>query len=477
MLSEILDLLTWHWEMRSSESKRVDEIIMSGQTPNRNQRSKGIKVKHVLQIFLLLAVCFWLIYQVKHSHDKKKEFDESDVKASITRGGSDGFIRLGRKDIRPQEEDAITKNEQHDEEAEKEEETTGLVDENKHEEDELEDKKVEDTENEKVEGGDDEIEDHGQEKLDPEVDREEDFVDGEKERDGDDENENKNEEKDSEDGQVEKESSIEKGDRDGDDTSIHEAREEHYKADDASSAVTHDTQVETTETENQNDENINEQPDNILEETNMGEKRIKLEEGGEMVLDEKHSNVTIGEDKENVVEDSENGSSLITTVREVSDDNLKTGNSSREISTKTRDQEILSEGASFERLNLQSIDVEQANNSIFVMDDGHIASNSTNPNDTKDEESSTLKSSEMSNNTDSSTETNDVIDAQKSDADDGASEILESENTENSEEIQQYSIDVSDSSHSLEETDARLDPDTLPEIQTEGSNTEDAASE
>ncbi|XP_073270550.1 uncharacterized protein [Primulina huaijiensis] len=448
---------------------------MSRQTPNRNQRSKGIKVKHVLQIFLLLAVCFWLIYQVKHSHDKKKEFDESDAKALISRGGSGTFIRLGRKDIHPQEEDTITKNEKHDEEAEEEEETTGVVDENKHEEDGLEDKKVEDTENEKVESGDDEIEDRGQEKIDSEIDSEEEFVDGEKERDDDDENEN--EEKDPEDGQMEKESFIEKGDHDGDDTGTHEAREEHYKADDASSAVTHDTQVETTERENQNDENVNGHPNNILAETDMGgEKRKELEEGGEMALDEKHSNVTIGEDKQNVMDGSENGSSLNTMVTEVSDDHLKTGNSSTEISTETNDQEILSEGTSLERSNLQSID-EQANNSTLVIDDNHFASNSTNLDETKDAESKTLKSSEMSNNTNSSTETNDAIDAEKSYAEDGANESLESENTENSEEIQPDSIDVSDSSHSLEETNARLDPDTLPEIQTGGSNTEDIESE
>lgn len=447
---------------------------MSRQTSNRNQRSKGIKVKHVLQIILLLAVCFWLIYQVKHSHDKKKEFDESDVKASISRGGSDTFIRLGRKDIHPQEEDTITNNEKHDEEAEEEEETTGVVDESKHEEDELEDKKVEDIENEKVEGGDDEIEDHGQEKLDSEIDREEEFVDGEKER-GDDDDENENEEKDSEDGQMEKENSIQNGDHDGDDTGTHEAREEHYKADDASSAVTHDTQVDTTETENQNDENVKGHPDNILEETDMGgEKRKGLVEGGEMVLDEKHANITIGEDKENVMDGSENGSSLNTTVTEVSDDHLKTGNSTTEISTEAKDQEILSEGTSLERSNLQSID-EQADNSTLVIDDNHFASNSTNPDETKDAESNTLKSSEMSN--DSSTETKDATDAEKSYADDGENESLESENTKTSEEIQQDSIDASDSSLSLEETNARLDPDTLPEIQTEGSNTEDTASE
>ncbi|PQQ10772.1 neurofilament medium polypeptide [Prunus yedoensis var. nudiflora] len=54
---------------------------MLKQSPSRNQRSKGFKVKHALQMFLLLAICIWLLYQLKHSHDKKA-YEESSAKIS-----------------------------------------------------------------------------------------------------------------------------------------------------------------------------------------------------------------------------------------------------------------------------------------------------------------------------------------------------------------------------------------------------------
>ncbi|CAN6699427.1 unnamed protein product [Malus baccata var. baccata] len=42
----------------------------------RNQRpAKGLKVKHAIQIALILAVCFWLLYQMKQSHGK--DYSES----------------------------------------------------------------------------------------------------------------------------------------------------------------------------------------------------------------------------------------------------------------------------------------------------------------------------------------------------------------------------------------------------------------
>lgn len=90
---------------------------MSRQSPKRNQRSKGIKIKHVLQICLLVAICFWLIYQVKHSHDRKKEFDESD-KVLLRREITDGMIKLGRKDTHSQLEEIVSKNAEHDGELE-----------------------------------------------------------------------------------------------------------------------------------------------------------------------------------------------------------------------------------------------------------------------------------------------------------------------------------------------------------------------
>ncbi|CAI0464225.1 unnamed protein product [Linum tenue] len=61
---------------------------------SRTKNSKGFKVKHVLQAFLLLVVSVWLIYQLKHSYDKKAALDEN---------GHGGLpTELGRKDlIRP----------------------------------------------------------------------------------------------------------------------------------------------------------------------------------------------------------------------------------------------------------------------------------------------------------------------------------------------------------------------------------------
>ncbi|CAD5176126.1 unnamed protein product [Musa acuminata subsp. malaccensis] len=45
---------------------------MLRQASSRSQRNKGLKVRNVLQICLLVAVCFWLLYQMKHTYDKKK---------------------------------------------------------------------------------------------------------------------------------------------------------------------------------------------------------------------------------------------------------------------------------------------------------------------------------------------------------------------------------------------------------------------
>ncbi|XP_078180158.1 uncharacterized protein LOC144574161 [Carex rostrata] len=38
---------------------------------SRNQRSKNLKIKHVLQLLVLLAISIWLLYQLKHTYDKK----------------------------------------------------------------------------------------------------------------------------------------------------------------------------------------------------------------------------------------------------------------------------------------------------------------------------------------------------------------------------------------------------------------------
>uniref|UniRef100_A0A5B7BGD8 Uncharacterized protein n=1 Tax=Davidia involucrata TaxID=16924 RepID=A0A5B7BGD8_DAVIN len=64
---------------------------MNYQSTSRNQRPKGFNVKQGFQFALLLAVCIWLWYQTKHSHDKRKDSIQSKL------GEEDGSLTLGRK--------------------------------------------------------------------------------------------------------------------------------------------------------------------------------------------------------------------------------------------------------------------------------------------------------------------------------------------------------------------------------------------
>ncbi|KAL5194981.1 hypothetical protein HKD37_20G056946 [Glycine soja] len=234
-----------------------NKLNMIKRFPSRNNRSKGIKVKHVLQIVLLLGVCFWLIYQVKHNHDKKNEFAK-DAKLSVSTQ-TDPILKLGRRDLHPGKHEEI-QNEKHEEEEEDEhieedEETKHDHEEqqdgNKHETEEREENKHEgrqqrgeenkhgaedQEEDEGRGGGDDDIDENDQEKSEMDTtDRDDEFLDEEKEKEEVDEKENENEDE-------EKESLVENHNN-------HEAREEHYKGDDASSAVAHDTHATNTETE------------------------------------------------------------------------------------------------------------------------------------------------------------------------------------------------------------------------------------
>ncbi|KAL7239959.1 hypothetical protein ACSBR2_005760 [Camellia fascicularis] len=46
---------------------------MNYQSASRNPRPKGFKVKRALQFTLLLVLCIWLLYQIKHSHDNTED--------------------------------------------------------------------------------------------------------------------------------------------------------------------------------------------------------------------------------------------------------------------------------------------------------------------------------------------------------------------------------------------------------------------
>lgn len=78
---------------------------MLRQVSSRNSRSKGLKVKNALQLFLLLAVTIWLLYQVKCSYDEKKTYDGnkenslSSIKDELSSTPGEELLRFGRKDL------------------------------------------------------------------------------------------------------------------------------------------------------------------------------------------------------------------------------------------------------------------------------------------------------------------------------------------------------------------------------------------
>ncbi|KAG9440016.1 hypothetical protein H6P81_020181 [Aristolochia fimbriata] len=239
---------------------------------SRNQRSKGLKVKHVVQICLLLAVCFWLLYQVKHSHDKKKAFDESNAKLSVNLQQRDDILKFGRKDLNERDGVSTSVIEQQHVDEENEEE-----DENKHEEAEDEGR-----EDERRGGGDDEIDERDQEKSIEESGHREEFEDEEKDEEeikekeekeeeepGKQENEEEEEKKENEEEAEKKEHEegeenkeiAENEDSEERKENSHEAREAQYNGDDASSAVV----KERVNVEGENVDlgtSINEQRDN-----------------------------------------------------------------------------------------------------------------------------------------------------------------------------------------------------------------------
>ncbi|KAE9618640.1 hypothetical protein Lalb_Chr02g0144841 [Lupinus albus] len=328
--------------------------------PSRNYRSKGFKVKHIIQVIVLLGVCFWLIYQVKHNHDKKKEFDENDAILS-TRAGTDKVLKLGRKDLpvkdevnqnegREEEEDENIvedeenkpehneqENEGNEQETEESEENKHGVreqgeEENKHGAEEQEDEsKSEEMEDEGRGGGDDEIDENDQEKPEVDVDRDEEFMDEEKEKEDGNDKENESSEGEEKGGSVENHNA-------------HEAREEQYKGDDASSAVVHDTHTTSTETETlslentyvKSKENIT-KPENKTIYTDVSDRNqnysdLKVAEGE--LMDGTSSNATASKETEtNNLFDSLDSSYLNKTAATNSDSHLEVSSNMTAVTT------------------------------------------------------------------------------------------------------------------------------------------------
>ncbi|XP_062098354.1 uncharacterized protein LOC133804209 isoform X2 [Humulus lupulus] len=192
---------------------------MLKQSTSRNQRSKGFKVKHALQICLLLAICIWLLYQVKHSHDKNKAFGDSSSMISTKMLNGLELIKVGRRDLHPQVDTQI--------EVEK-------LEENDFKED-LDETRLEENDNEEGRSVDDEIDEHDQERAEEEEpDEVEDLIDEEdgERHEGIEEQEIEDKEIDFEDAKSLEDLTENEGKSNG-----QEARDEHYKDDDASSAV------------------------------------------------------------------------------------------------------------------------------------------------------------------------------------------------------------------------------------------------
>ncbi|XP_057853321.2 uncharacterized protein LOC131063498 [Cryptomeria japonica] len=102
---------------------------MFKQASNRYQRSKGFKVKHAFQIALLVAVSVWLLYQVKHSHDKRRAYDEKQIVAHIESNAeridgwnANGLGRKGKLEVFDEGSTSTNINAEKNEENEEEEE-------------------------------------------------------------------------------------------------------------------------------------------------------------------------------------------------------------------------------------------------------------------------------------------------------------------------------------------------------------------
>ncbi|XP_055816008.1 uncharacterized protein LOC129885666 isoform X3 [Solanum dulcamara] len=376
------------------------------------------------------------------------------------------------------------------------------------------------------EDGEDEVDDHDHEKSDVERDQEEDAVDEDKERGED--NEKETEERDSEvnDSQVEEENSLEDHDHDEDSNGSHEAREEHYKADDASSAVTHDTVVTTTENESgkleQEAEHVAEAKsevgvNNIMQINASQNTTVGLNvEDGKADGEDSPPNTTNSEEKhDDPISSTAADTSVSNSTRtEGLTDNSESRNHSTELDTQTHDlflqngtQAVNQEynatvgdttsGGS----NLSISSSQQNSNSADTMDDNQIDSNLRFYSKNDELDSIPVDSSNVSGDTEPSlaekvihgNATVEAVDnVELPLKDNNATEVEKVETSseelgttdeggdasiaENLGEVQDDLIDTSDSATHLEEKHIRTDVETLPEIQTEGSM-EDAAAE
>uniref|UniRef100_A0A1J3FPX1 Uncharacterized protein n=1 Tax=Noccaea caerulescens TaxID=107243 RepID=A0A1J3FPX1_NOCCA len=437
---------------------------------SRSQRgNKGIKGKHILQICVLLGVCIWLIYQVKYSHDKKKEFYEKDGEKStvLSAESKDGLVKLGRKDLLPGYHNQNEK-EKHVEEDEDEEEkeSKSKVENGKHEEEEKEEEEeaVEDDEEEKNKQGE-EV---------PEEDEEENKH-GEDDIDEQDQSKNGGDnDKDDELFDEEKEGGSSERDEKEKDT-VDEAREEHYKADDASSAVSHDSRVLKTEKLKESLGNSTEtaQENNA----NATTSEVEVQKEPDLKLGEAESgNVVEKATKE--VKDGDSEPSISETKSAVTESTGETvhGNSTEAILEasgflkneteimRERSQEDGAPPSGSSDLHTVSKVEQTLNGSDPNMT---VTANITNKDSIQDEFKNSTSESSLTENISGSNITEVSTENSRSDGDDEIGE-KESSNLFSAEQMEDTD-DTPETTILQEEREALTDPQTLPDIRIEGN--------
>ncbi|XP_050386611.1 uncharacterized protein LOC126802933 [Argentina anserina] len=529
---------------------------MLKKAPSRNHRTKGIKLKHILQIALLLGVCFWLVYQLKHSHDKKVVLDEKSAKASIRSLSEGELLKLGRKDLPHKDVGKNVKQEVEGEDEtvgdeEEKHEVEGLEEEGqKHEADEREDEdrkeeqEEEENKNEDIEeeggAGDDEIDENEQEKKEGRTDHEEDLVDDEKEREDeedDEKGEKDGERNESEErmGRADNENSSANQDNRGD-KNAHEAREENYRRDDASSAVTHNAQVISTETEEVSSESANENSgsgalekevkSNYTEDLNGNQNSSRLLDGRTAGNDTASVAATEEKVNENLpnavnatmklqsddIPEADSNSTIVSIEASNSSPEVNQANGTEALSVSGLSQNVTLDGMTTrEEITGKTLIVEQTNNTIS--DNNHSDSNATVPSDkaesnvsekilryngtaqveddsrslTMNESMDAMKNEELKNEELKNEDTNKNEDlknenATKNKESNGTREsdrIGDSSDSRNGTQyaVQHDPIDSSDSLVSEDKKGAHTDLDTSPEMKTDGHENGQAAAE
>ncbi|CAH9058091.1 unnamed protein product [Cuscuta europaea] len=413
---------------------------MFKQSPtSRSHRSKGIKTKHVLQICLLLAVCFWLIYQVKRSYDKGKEFDETDSGFSLKSGSIYETTKWGRKSLLPHSSNGITTTklkQDNDSQDEDEDAKTEEVEPDQ-------DNKFEDENDEDRGGRDDAVDEHDQEKSD---EQEDELVDVETDMKSSEENT---------DHELDEEDSM----------STHEAL---YKADDASSAVTHDTGLE--DAIGQNVTMLTDDHETNRSLITIGHEALyKADDTSSAVTHDTGLEDAIGQNVTMLTEDHETNRSLITIGH---DESVPEHVLSTSINTSLLNNTRLVESNSHLEVIVSLPNLTESNINSTVERNSVIAGGEDSlPFTFTQQMNASVQIVETTLSDSNITSTGNEGFNSTSEISSTVSTITPSASGDTTPE------DHSDTSIPLEEKEVGMDLETLPQKQTEGSNTKDEAVE